>query len=287
MQAKLTGSEKKMMTAQPTTDTAAYELYHKGLSFWEKRSGDNIPKAIEFYQEAIARDPNYALAYAGLGSAYIIFLFSLAGTGSRLTAKAKSGTQSSSVWIPIWPKHTLASAKVLFFGEIDLLDRCVSIGARSRFKPNNASAHHWFSNDALAALGRFDEAIAEGKRAVELDPLSPVINADLGTTFYYAHRFDEAPPGNCERRSKSIQHSFTRVLISALFSKCTGDLAGAIAEYEKAKQLNDDPFMSVNVAQAKAHAGDKEAARRMLADLDKMSQSVRSSDTSARCSISA
>src|SRR2546429_9992887 len=72
LQAKLSGSEKQMMAAQPTTDTAAYELYHKGRSLWEKRSGDNIPKAIAFYEQAIARDPNYALAYAGLSSAHIL-----------------------------------------------------------------------------------------------------------------------------------------------------------------------------------------------------------------------
>src|SRR5882724_6526196 len=75
LQAKLTGTEKQMMAAQPTTDTTAYELYHKGRSLWEKRSGDNIPKAISFYEQAIARDPNYALAYAGLAQAYILVPF--------------------------------------------------------------------------------------------------------------------------------------------------------------------------------------------------------------------
>src|SRR5213595_3085459 len=75
LQAKLTGSEKQLMAAAPTTDTTAYELYHKGRSLWEKRSGDNIPKAIAFYEQAIARDPNYALAYAGLAKAYILLPF--------------------------------------------------------------------------------------------------------------------------------------------------------------------------------------------------------------------
>src|SRR5436190_359882 len=75
LQAKLSGSEKQLMAAQPTSDTTAYELYHKGRSFWEKRSGDNIPKAIAFYEQAIARDPNYALAYAGLAKAYILLPF--------------------------------------------------------------------------------------------------------------------------------------------------------------------------------------------------------------------
>src|SRR5436305_10879283 len=71
LQAKLTGSEKQLMAAQPTSDSTAYELYHKGRSRWGKRTGDNIPKAIAFYEQAIARDPNYALAYAGLSDAFI------------------------------------------------------------------------------------------------------------------------------------------------------------------------------------------------------------------------
>src|SRR5713226_4371785 len=75
LQAKLTGAEKQMVAAQPTSDLTAYELYLKGRSLWGKRSGDNIPKAIAFYEQAIARDPNYALAYAGLGEAYIILPF--------------------------------------------------------------------------------------------------------------------------------------------------------------------------------------------------------------------
>ena len=88
LQAKLTGSEKQMMASPPTSDMAAYELYHKGRSLWEKRSGDNIPKAIALYQEAIAQDPNYALAYAGLASAYILAPFF--ADADRLDANSKA-----------------------------------------------------------------------------------------------------------------------------------------------------------------------------------------------------
>ena len=68
-----------MMASQPTTDTTANEFYHKGRSLWEKRTGDNIPKAIEFYEQAIARDPSYALAYAGLANAYVLLPFYTGG----------------------------------------------------------------------------------------------------------------------------------------------------------------------------------------------------------------
>jgi tetratricopeptide (TPR) repeat protein len=89
LQAKLTGSEKQMIAAQATTDTTAYELYHKGRSLWGKRTGDNIPKAIAFYDQAIARDPNYALAYAGLASAYILSPFYAGADRLEMSAKAK------------------------------------------------------------------------------------------------------------------------------------------------------------------------------------------------------
>src|SRR5438045_284179 len=89
LQAKLTGSEKQMMAAQPTNSTEAYELYHKGKSLWEKRSGDNIPKAIAYYEQAIARDPNYPLAYAGLAKAYILLPFYTGADRLGASSKAK------------------------------------------------------------------------------------------------------------------------------------------------------------------------------------------------------
>src|SRR5881398_2521411 len=120
LQAKLAGSEKQMIAAQPTTDTTAYELYHKGRSLWEKRSGDNIPKAISFYQEAIARDPNYALAYAGLSSAYIILPFWAGVDRLDASSKAKDAALKALRLDPNLAEAHLALGKVLFFSEIDL-----------------------------------------------------------------------------------------------------------------------------------------------------------------------
>src|SRR5438132_488555 len=120
LQARLTGSEKQMMAAQPTSDTTAYELYHKGRSLWEKRSGDNIPKAIAFYEQAIARDPNYALAYAGLADTYILLPY-YAGADRRDTSpKAKEAALKALRLDPNLAEAHLALGKVLFFSEIDL-----------------------------------------------------------------------------------------------------------------------------------------------------------------------
>src|SRR5437879_9343746 len=192
LQAKLSGSEKQMMAAQPTTDTEAYELYHKGKSLWEKRSGDNIPKAIAYYEQAIARDPNYALAYAGLAKAYILLPFYAGADRLDAFSKAKDAALKALRLDSNLAEAHAALGKVLFFSEIDLTGAMREYKRAIELQPNDATAHHWLGNDTLAALGRFEEAIAQGKRAVELDPLSPVINTDFGTIFYYAHRYEES-----------------------------------------------------------------------------------------------
>jgi TolB-like protein/Flp pilus assembly protein TadD len=271
LQAKLTGSEKRMMAAQPTSNTEAYELYHKGRSLWGKRTGDNIPKAIAFYEQAIARDPNYALAYAGLSSAYILAPFYTGADRRESGAKAKEAALKALRLDPNLAEAHTALGKVFFFGEIDLAGAMREYKRGIELKPNDADAHHWYGNDALAALGQFEEAIVEGKRSVELDPLSVVINADLGVTFFYAHRYDESAR-QLRKTAELDPTSFYPHYNLGIALQAAGDLSGAIAEYEKAKQLGDNTYVSTLYAQAKAHAGDKDAARRMLSDLDKISQ---------------
>src|SRR5437868_3291749 len=271
LQAKLTGSEKRMMAAQPTSDTTAYELYHKGRSLWGKRTGDNIPKAIAFYEQAIARDPNYALAYAGLSDAFILAPFYAGADRRESYSKAKEAALKALRLDPNLAEAHLALGKVLFFSEIDLAGATREYKRAIELKPNDATAHHWFGNDTLTALGRFDEAIAEGRRAIELDPLSIVINADVGSTFYYAGRYDES--ARQLRKTLEIDPtSFYAHYNLGIALQAAGDLSGAIAEYEKAKQLSDNTYVSMLCAQAKAYAGDKDAALRMLSDLDKVSQ---------------
>ena len=271
LQAKLSGSEKQMMAAQPTTDTTAYELYHKGKSVWEKRSGDNIPKAIAYYEQAIARDPNYALAYAGLAKAYILLPFYAGADRLDAFSKAKDAALKALRLDSNLAEAHAALGKVLFFSEIDLTGAMREYKRAIELQPNDATAHHWLGNDALSALGRFEEAIAQGKRAVELDPLSPVINTDLGTTFYYAHRFEES--AKQLRKTLEIDPTFFYAHFNlGIALQAAGDLSGAITEYEKAKQLGDDTYVPMLCAQAKAYAGDKDAALRMLNDLDKISQ---------------
>ena len=270
LQAKLTGSEKQLMASQPTTDTTAYEFYHKGRSLWEKRTGDNIPKAIEFYEQAIARDPNYALAYADLANAYVLLPYYTGARRSDSLAKAKEAALKALQLDPNIAEAHVALGKLNFFN-MDLAGSLREYQRAIELKPNYATAHQWFGNDSLVSLGRFDEAIAEGKRAVELDPLSPIINADLGITLYLARRYDDAIEQL--RKTLVIDPTFFYAHYNlGVALQLKGDLSAAISEYEKAKQLSDDSFAMALLGAAKGLAGDKNAAEQALKNLDQTAQ---------------
>src|SRR6266404_4361205 len=270
LQAKLTGAEKQLIAAQPTTDLTAYELYLKGRSLWSKRGGENLRQAIGFYEQAIARDPKYALAYTGLAEAYALLpaYTATAPQDAYPTAKA-AALKALQLDDKLAEAHT-ALADVLY-NDFDMAGSIAEFQRAIALNPNYATAHHWYGNGPLLVLGRFEEAIAEGKRAIELDPLSPIINPDLGQNLYSARRYDEAIAQL--RKTLEIDPTFYYAhynLGMALQRK--GDVSAAIAEYTKAQQLSDDLFIPVLLAAAKAQSGDKDTAIQMLAELEELSQ---------------
>ncbi len=271
LQAKLTGAEKQLIAAQPTTDLTAYELYLKGRSLWSKRGGENLRQAIGFYEQAIVRDPKYALAYSGLAEAYAILpaYTTTAPQDAYPTAKA-AALKALQLDEKLAEAHT-ALGSLLCNGDLDMAGSISEFQRAIALNPNYATAHHWYGNGPLLALGRFEEGIAEGKRAIELDPLSPIINADLGQILYSARRYDEAIAQL--RKTLEIDPTFYYAhynLGMALQRK--GDVPAAIAEYTKAQQLSDDLFVQVLLATAKAQSGDKDAAIQLLAELEELSQ---------------
>src|SRR5213075_83585 len=256
LKAKLTGAEEQLIAARPTSDLTAYELYLKGRVLWGKRGGDNIRQAIAFYEQAITRDPNYAPAYAALAEAYVILPIYTDASAREAYAKAKAAALKALQLDDKLAEAHNALAMVLFLyldiaGSIPEFQRAIALN------PNYATAHHWYGFNPLATLGRFDEAIAESKRAVELDPLSPVINSDLGSNLMVARRYGEAIAQL--RKTLEIDPTFSLAhgaLGEALQFK--GDLPGAIAEYTKAQELGADPRIRVLTAAAKAQSGDKD-----------------------------
>ena len=241
LQAKLSGPEKTAMSKTPTANPEAYESYLKGRFFWNKRTAIDLRKAIEYFNQAVAKDPTYALAYAGLADSYLL-LPTYGNASTQEVVSPARAALSKALEFDDNLAEAHASSGLLNLNEVHL-DRAITELERAiELKPNYATAHHWLMFSHLA-LGHFDPAIAEGKRALELDPLSLIINADFAWAYFCARRLDQAELQ--ARKTLEIDPNFFRVhyyLGEVLQFK--GRLAEAIPEYQKAFDLNGDPSLT-------------------------------------------
>ena len=264
LQAKLTGSEKTAMAKEPTVNTEAYELYHKGRFFWNKWTGPDLRKAIDYFEQAIAKDPNYALAYVGLADSYLL-LPNYGSASSKESLPPARAAAKKALELDDSLAEAHASLGLLATIELDL-DRATSELARAvQLKPNYATAHHWFAL-SLMTLGRLDPAIAEGKRAIELDPLSSIINADFCWIYLCAHRYDEAEAQARKTLEMDPRFFLAHYYLGAAL-QLKGHLSEAIAEFQKASESNNDPYSLAALGQAYARNGQKEEALKILARL--------------------
>jgi TolB-like protein/Flp pilus assembly protein TadD len=271
LQAKLSGSERQAIAARPTENTEAHQLYLKGRFFWNKRTGNDLKKSIDYFNQAIAADPNYALAYAGLADAYVLLPGYTAGIPRDCYPKAMAAAQKAlKLDDTLAEAHTTLGMAIWSY-EFDLPQANREFQRAIELNPNYATGHQQYGNVTLAASGRFDDAIAEGKRAVELDPLSLVINADLGGTYYFSRRYDEAITQQRKTLEMDPDFYFARFSLGeALMAK--GAFGEAISEYQKARASNDDPFVLALLGNAYARSGNKAEALKIVEQLKELSK---------------
>jgi serine/threonine-protein kinase len=191
LRSRLTNEEEKRLTKHYTENTEAYQDYLKGRYYWNKRTGDDLKKAIEYFNEAIAKDPAYAVAYAGLADCYIVIPNYSEVTTEEAHVKAKAAALKA-----LEIDETLAEAHTALGGiksdyEWDFAGAEAEVKRALTLNPNYATAHHWYAQ-MLSPMGRHDEAIAEIKRAQSLDPLSLIINSVVGDTYIKARQYDLA-----------------------------------------------------------------------------------------------
>jgi TolB-like protein/Tfp pilus assembly protein PilF len=266
LQAKLTGSEKTAIAKKPTANPEAYELYLKGRFFWNKRTGADLRKAIDYFNQATAKDPNYALAYSGLADSYLLLSPYGAAAPKDSIPQAKAAVKRALELDDTLAEAHASSARILSGFDFDSQRAITEFERSLQLNPNYATAHHWFAAGPLLALGRFDESIAEGKRSIELDPLSMINNADFGNDYYYARRYDEA----IAQLRKTIEiepHSYLAHFYLGEALQLKGQLPEAIAEYRKAAELDDDPFVLALLGQSYARAGRRDEGNQILTQL--------------------
>jgi TolB-like protein/Tfp pilus assembly protein PilF len=266
LHAKLTSSEERAIAIRPTQNPKAYQLYLKGRFFWNKRTTADLKKSIDYFNQAIEEDPNYSLAYAGLADAWSVLPVFGGGApkdcGPRAETAAMRAIQLDETLAE--PHASLGLLLAIYYfdfsSSIRELERAIQLNS------NYAMARHWLGNVPLTCTGQFDRAISELKGALELDPLSLIINTNFGQTYFYSRRYEEAIVQL--RKTIELDPSFyyAHYLLGEAL-ELTGDRDAAIAEYQKARELNDDPLVLALLAQAMAKAGNTAQARTMLEQL--------------------
>src|SRR5438105_2198279 len=270
LQARLTGSEKNSIAKTPTVNPEAYELYLKGKFFAEKRTGADLRKSIEYYDQAIAKDPSYPLAYVGLADSHLLLSVYGALSPKEAAAPAKAALKKA-LELDDSLAQAHASSGLLATLELDLNRAITELERAIQLNPNNATAHHWIALP-LMTMGQFDRGVGQAKRAIELDPLSLIINADLCWVYFNGRRFDAAET-QARKTLEMDPHFYVAHFYLGEALQFQGKLTDGIAEFQKSVELNNDPFSLAMLGQAYARQGKTDEARKILTRLREQAKS--------------
>lgn len=265
LETKLTGSEEQAISAKPTADLEAHQLYLKGRYLWNRRTGDNLKKALNYFQQAAEKDPNYALAYTGIADSCALIPVYGAGAPQDYYPRAKAAAEKAlKLDDRLGEAHT--SLGNVLFRYLELAESAKEFERSIELNPNYPTAYQWYGRLTLLAMGHFDRAMAEAKRAVELDPISPIGRTDVATVYMVARRYDEAI-AQLRNTLETDPDFYWAHRQLGLALELRGAPSDAIVEYQRAAELNDDPRVLAFIGHAKASMGRETEAREILAQL--------------------
>ena len=261
---QLTVEQRKKVQKRYTDNPEAYRLYLQGKFLRDQQTEESLKRSIQLFNHAIQLDPGYALAYSGIADAYMgISAVYLAPNEAQPRAKAAAVRA-----LELDPD--LAEAHVALGTVLENYDWNFT-AAESEYKralelnPNYASAHHWYGR-FLILNGRRAESIAQFKRAAELDPLSPFISLDSNFIYFFARDYDRA----IEQINKAIalnDNFWFAYWVRGWAYQGKGDIAAAIADYEKAQSIGSSPVTQGFIANAYAVSDRRNEARKILNEL--------------------
>jgi serine/threonine protein kinase/tetratricopeptide (TPR) repeat protein len=268
---KLLGEQEERLVTRSTENMEAYKLYLEGLYYWNKRTGKDLNKAIELFNQAVDKDPNYALAYVGLADSYSLLTLYADARAKDVYPRAKAAATKA-----LEINETLAEAHNSLAYIYERYDWNFK-AAEAEFKralelnPNYATGHFWYG-ELLTFFGRFEEAIREYKRALELDPVSLIINANLGWTYIMAQQFDQALAHLHKTLELDPNFAMTRLMLG-LANLDKKNYREAIDEMKKARELSGDALFAIeSLGEAYAAAGKIEEAKGIVEELKVRSQ---------------
>src|SRR5580704_516330 len=268
----LTPQEQASLKNVKVVNPEAYESYLKGRYFWNKRTADGLKAALAYFQQAIEQDPKYAQAYSGLADTYTLlgdWQYAVMTPKEALPKAKAAAIKALELDSALGEAHTsLAVCLDGFDWDFDAAEK--EFQRAIELNPGYATAHHWYAWH-LRHTGREEEAIAEMRKAEDLDPLSLIINSDLAELLVLAHSYDESIRQS--RKTIEMDPNFAiahNQLGQAYFQKQMYE--AAIAELEKSVQLSGgSPTCVANLARAYAASGRRSEAEKLLGDLKKRS----------------
>ncbi|HEX5887648.1 MAG TPA: protein kinase [Pyrinomonadaceae bacterium] len=263
LQIRLSPDEQQNLKKRFTENTGAYQLYLQGRFFWNKRSEEGLKTAIRYFEQAIEKDPHYALAWAGIADSYS--LLGEFGTIPRkeLYPKAEAAVNKAlEIDDRLAEVHT-SLASILMLRKWDWTNSEREFKLALELNPNYATAHHWYSQWFLN-MGRLEEALRMISRAAELDPISQAILKDKGLTLYYNRRYDEA----IEMATRTLEldpHYAAAHRLLSLAYQGKGAFDEAMIENQKWGELTGNKVeTTIALAQLYAVSGQTEEAKRLI-----------------------
>jgi len=270
LQAKLTGSEKILLAKKPTANPEAYELYLKGRFFWNKRTAADLRKSIEHFNAAIAKDPDYALAYAALAQAWVLLPAQNGAAPKDCEPSVEAAITKALALDETSSDAHAALGELRANFQFNFSGAAVEFERAIQLNPNDATARHWAGMN-LGAMGDIAGEVAQMERAAALDPLSLIINTNLGRALIHARRFDDAIAQLHKTMEMAPGFSYAH-RVFGLALELQGKPADAIAEYEKAISLGEDVPAPAMLGHLYGTIGRKDEATKILRQLEAASE---------------
>jgi serine/threonine protein kinase/Tfp pilus assembly protein PilF len=265
---KVSGEEKGL-TKHYTESNEAYQLYLRGRYYWNKRNPESLHKAVDYFQQAIDRDPGFALAYAGMADTYALLGGPEAGgdmSPNETLPKAKAAAIKALELDESLAEGHVPLAHVKCYYDRDFAGSEREYKRAIDLNPNYSVAHHWYAI-FLTVLGRYDEALVEIKRAYELDPLSLSINAWTGRILFLKGQIDES----IEQLRKTVELDQNFILAHYRLGQAYAEkrmFAEAMSEFTQLSRLpNGQPLALIGFAQTYADSGNRSEAQKNLNQL--------------------
>jgi tetratricopeptide (TPR) repeat protein len=267
---KLTRVDEQQLAKRYTDNVEAYQLYLKGQYEWKKHTEEDLQKSVEYYNQALTKDPNYALAYAGLSASYGVLGNSYLPPSETFPKAKAYAAKALDIDETLAEAHeVMAAVRLLYDWNWAEAER--ELKRAQALNPNDAGAHALYGY-YLNAMGRFDEAKAETKRGQQLEPLAPMMSTDVGVDSYYARRYDEAI-AQIEKTVNLDPRFFIAYLWLGQAYEQKKMYAEAISTFQKGMtEAERHPQLLASLGRAYALAGQPDKAQKALDELREMSK---------------